>query len=585
MLKIAKITQVGQAYRIFRRYRQIIRILLKFGFEDVLQSMKTSRYIDKGIRRLKPKKGQVVDGDQPRPVRLRLAIEALGPTFIKFGQMLATRPDLLPHEYIEELSRLQDKVPPFDVEKARKIIIEELGAPPEELFKDFSAEPLAAASMAQVHRATTFDGEKVVVKVQRPGIQRTIDTDLEIMRHLAEIAEAHIEECSILKPSGIIEEFARSLRKELDFKIEATNARRFRKMVSDNPHVNAPRIYRDYSTTRVLTMQEVIGLRCTEFLADKEKYNWQYDLPLIAGRGIDAILEQVFIHGFYHADPHPGNIFLLDDGCICFIDFGMMGKITIEERRYFARLLDSVIQRDQERIVQGCLRFTTHLREPDTEALMTDITDLIDENLYLPVEELNLAEVLEKLLNILIRNYLRIKPDLYMLIKTVMTLERFGRDLDPRLKIIDHLEPFVKKLRWKSLEPGYLLSRFAGPAEDFIDVAGKIPLDAQSVLEQTRKGKLKLRLQMDELITIEDILVKVGNRVSNALVLAALVIGSSIVVHAKLAPLYKNVSIIGLIGYLLSAIIGFKMLFAASRQSRMTEKRMDKEALPPESRN
>lgn len=580
MLKIKSIGQVGHAYRTFRRYRQILRILLKFGFEDILQGIRAPRYIEYSMKRLRPKKGKV--SDQPRPVRLRLAIEALGPTFIKLGQMLATRPDLLPHAYIEELAKLQDKVPAFAEDKSRKIIIEELGAPPEEIFKEFTPEPIAAASMAQVHRAVTFDDEKVVIKVQRPGIHRVIDIDLEIMMHLSEIAEAHVEELAILRPSAIISEFGRSLHKELDFKIEATNARRFREMVSDNRHVNAPRIYREYSTSKVLTMQEVQGLRCTEFLADIEKYKWQYDLPLMASRGVDAILDQIFVHGFYHADPHPGNIFLQENDSICFIDFGMMGKITVEERRYFARLLESVIQRDQERIVQGCLRFTTHLREPDLDVLTADITDLIDENLYLPIEELNLSEVLEKLLNILIRNYLRIKSDLYMLIKTVMTLERFGRDMDPHLKIIDHLEPFVKRLRRKTLSPVYLLHRFSGPAEDFLEVAGKIPLDAQSVLEQTRKGKLKVQLQINELIAVEDVLVKIGNRVSHALVLGSLVLGSSIVVHAKVPPLYKNISIIGIIGYLLSAVIGFKMLFIAYRQSRMTEKRVDK-ALPPDS--
>lgn len=580
-MRIKNIMRIGHAYRTFRRYRQIIRVLLRFGFEDILQTIKAARYIEHGIKRLKPKEGKAAD--QPRPVRLRLALEALGPTFIKFGQMLATRPDLLPHEYIEELARLQDKVPSFAGDKSRKIIIEALGTPPEKIFKKFDPESFAAASMAQVHRAVTFDNEKVVVKVQRPGIRRIIDIDLEIMMHLSKIAEAHVEEFAILQPSSIINEFGRSLRKELDFRIEATNARRFREMVKGNPYVNAPRILREYSTPKVLTMQEVHGLRCTEFLADVGKYKWQYDLPLIASRGVDAILEQIFVHGFYHADPHPGNIFLQENNAICFIDFGMMGKLTVEDRRYFARLLESVIHRDQERLLQGCLRFTTRLREPDMNALLTDVTDLIDENLYLPVEELNLAEVLEKLLNILIRNYLRIKPELYMLIKTVMTLERFGRDLDPKLKIIDHLEPFVKRLRRMTLTPSYLLQRFSGPAEDFLEVAGKIPLDAQAILEQTRKGKLKVQLQMDELVALEDIVMKVGNRIAYALVLASLILGSSVVVHAKLAPLYKNVSIIGLVGYLLSAVTGFRMLLIAWRQSRMTGKRADKEVMPPES--
>ncbi len=569
MLAISKITKIGKTYRNIIRYHQILQILAKYGFGDILQALRIDKYI-KGLKWVQDEESVL---SQPRPVRLRLALEELGPTFIKLGQVLATRPDLLPQEYIHELTLLQDRVPEFPAKEAKMIILEELGALPEELFREFSEEPIAAASIAQVHWAVTKEGNPVVVKVQRPGIREIIENDIEILIHLAEIGEAHVEEFSIIQPSGIIKEFARSIEKELHFKIEATNARRFRAMLKNNPHLNAPRIFRKYSTDRVLTMEQVKGLRCTEFIHNREDYAWQFNLRDIANYGVDSILEQIFVHGFYHADPHPGNIFLQEGDVLCFIDFGMMGRITLEDRRCFARLLDSVIRRDQERIVSGCLKFTDPLGEVDLVRLSEDICDLIDENLYLPIDELHLSEVFEKIMNILVMNRLRIKPDLYMLFKTVMTLERLGRDLDPHLKIIAHLEPFVKKLRWMTLSPSNLWRRFSGPAEDFIDVAGRIPLDIQKILAQTRDGNLQVRIKLADIDSLEDKMMKASDKLSYAIVLAALVIGSSIVVHARVSPMFKGVSIIGIAGYLLSAILGFRLLFMSHRQKKETKRR------------
>lgn len=553
------------------RYHQIIQILAKYGFGDILQALG----IDKYIRGMNWIKGEDEKStlSLPRPVRLRLALEELGPTFIKFGQVLATRPDLLSPEYTRELALLQDNVPEFPAKQAKLIILEELGAPPEELFREFDEDPIAAASIAQVHWAVTHDGDPVVVKVQRPGIQEIIETDIEILIHLAEIGESHVEEFSIIQPSGIIKEFARSLDKELHFKIEAANAKRFRKMLKNNPHINAPRIFSKYSSDKVMTMEQIKGLRCTEFIQNREDYAWQFNLYDIANYGVDSILEQIFIHGFYHADPHPGNIFLQEGDVLCFIDFGMMGRVTIEDRRHFARLLDSVLSRDQERIVNGCLKFTTPLGEVDLKRLSEDICDLIDENLYLPLEELQVSEIFERLMNILVQNRLRIKPDLYMILKTVITLERLGRDLNPHLKIITHLEPFVKKLRWLTIGPKNLWRVFSGPAEDFIDVADRIPLDIQKIVEQTKEGNIQVKIKLADINSLEAKLMKASDKLSYAIVLASLVVGSSIVVHARVSPMFKGVSIIGIAGYLLSAVLGFRLLFMSHRQKRETRKR------------
>ncbi|MDD3703923.1 MAG: AarF/UbiB family protein [Victivallaceae bacterium] len=569
MLAISKISKISQAYRNLKRYRQIIQVLLKFGFGDILQRLKIDEYFDDlNLQWLGGKKHSQPVESLPLPARVRMACEELGPTFVKLCQVLSTRPDLIPQEYIEEFVKLQDRVPPFLYQDVSRIIQEELGDEPEKIFKEFSAEPIAAASIGQVHRATTHNGEMVVVKVQRPGIREVIEADIEIIGHLTKIAETHIEEFALINPSAIVNEFAAAINKELHYRVEAANARRFNEMAIHNRHVKAPAIFKQYSSDKVLTMEFIDGVRGTDFIKNKAEYLESYDLPLLARNGVTIILEQIFIHGFYHADPHPGNIFLLPGNVICFIDFGMMGRISMEERRYFARLLNSVLNCDDKKILEGCLRFTTSLNTPELDVLQKDIFTLIDENLYLPVDELELNKIFENLMDILKRHQLRLKPDLYLLIKTVMALELLGRELDPKLKIIDCLKPFVRRLRFMSLSPRYLFNKLALPAEDFLEVAGKMPMDAQAVLQQTREGKLKLQLQHLEIGHFGDKFLKASERISCALVLAALIVGSSIICHAQIAPLFFGVSLIGIIGFTMSAILALALLFAVFRRSR-----------------
>lgn len=569
MLAISKISKIGQAYRNFKRYRQIIQILLKFGFEDILQRLKIDEYFEDPELKLRDEKNRSLPKEtSSRPARVRMACEELGPTFVKLCQVLSTRPDLIPDEYIAEFIKLQDRVPSFPYEDVRRIIVEELGGEPEEIFQEFCVEPMAAASIAQVHSALTKSGKRVVVKIQRPGIREIIESDIEILGHLARLAETHIEEFAIINPTAIVREFASAINKELNFHGEASNANRFNKMAEKNPQVKAPIIYKKYSTDKVLTMELIDGLRVTEFIKNKAEYTGQYDLPLIAKNGVNTILEQIFVHGFYHADPHPGNVFLLPDNVICFIDFGMMGHISVDERRHFARLLDSVLNRDEQNILKGCLRFTSTIGTPDFESLKMDICTLIDENLYLPLEELELSKIFERLMDILKRHRLRLKPNLYLLIKTVMTLDILGRELDPKLQIINYLKPFVRKLRFMVLTPRYLFNKLVLPAEDFLEVAGKIPLDAQAVLQQAKDGQLKIQLQHLEIEHFGDKFLKASERISFALVLAALIIGSSIIAHARIAPLVFGVSSIGIIGFMISAILAFGLLIAALRRNR-----------------
>ena len=347
MLSIRKIGVIGRTYRHLNRYRQILTVLFKYGFGDLLEMLKIDQYIEVGLQMISRKRANRVER-LSRPQRLRMAFEELGPTYVKLGQILSTRPDLVPMEYIEELSRLQDKIPAFPFEKVRRVVSSEFGMSPEEVFDSLEEEPFASASIGQVHRAVLKDGEAVAVKFQRPGIEKIIEVDLEIMLHLATLAEHHIEELSFHRPVKIVEEFAKTLEKEIDYKNEATNMERIARHFIDDPLVYIPKVFRDTTTTRVLTCEFIEGIK----ISDIESLDAAgLDRGIITARGADLVLKQIFVHGFFHADPHPGNIFVLPDNVICLLDFGMTGIVDRQTRENFVDLLDSIVHQDEVRAV------------------------------------------------------------------------------------------------------------------------------------------------------------------------------------------------------------------------------------------
>ena len=306
MLSIRKIGVIGRTYRHLNRYRQILAILFKYGFGDLLDRLSIDQYIGAGLQAISRKRAERVS-KLTRPQRLRMAFEELGPTYIKLGQILSSRPDLVPVDILQELARLQDAVPPFPFEDAKAAIESEFGVSAEELFDRLDQKPLASASIGQVHKGLTTDGEPVAVKFQRPDIQKIIEVDLEIMLHLATLAERHIKEFEIHRPVKIVEEFARTLEKEIDYRIEATNMERIARRFLDLPHVYIPAVFREYTTSRVLTTELIEGIKISKIDSILEA---GLDQKIIADRLVGLVLKQAFEHGFFHADPHPGNLFV-----------------------------------------------------------------------------------------------------------------------------------------------------------------------------------------------------------------------------------------------------------------------------------
>ncbi len=427
-MPIRKIGIVTRTYRHINRYRQILLVLAKYGFDELVDNLKIAQYVEVGLQLISRGRREQVE-TLTRAQRLRMVLEELGPTFIKLGQVLSTRPDLVPPDLVHEFEKLQKSVPPFQAEKAREIIRTELHAPIEEVFERFDDRPLAAASIGQIHRATLRDGDEVVVKVQRPGIRRTIEVDLEILLHLATLAERHLEGARLHRPTKIVEEFARVIEQELDFHTEAAHLERFAGQFLDDPTVYVPKVYRDATTGHVLTMEYVEGIHPVSSDAVKDA---GLDPKVVVARGADAILRQVFVHGFFHADPHPGNIFVLRGNVLCYLDFGMMGRIDRRSREDIADLIHGVVARDAPKCAQALLRLAERDDDVDVDVrrLERDVEEFLDRHVVSRLQELELGKLLQHLLDLLNRHRLRIPADLVMMLKALGTVEGLGAALD-----------------------------------------------------------------------------------------------------------------------------------------------------------
>jgi len=565
MLSIRKIGIIGRAYRHLNRYRHILTVLFKYGFGDLVDILKIEQYLEIGLQMISRKRREQVE-KLSRAERVRMVMEELGPTFIKLGQILSTRPDLIPVEFIQELSKLQDNVPPFPYTEARQIIESELGKPIADIFQHFENTPLAAASIGQVHRALLKDDEEVVIKVQRPGIRKIIEVDLEIMLHLASLMERHLEELQVHRPVRIVQEFARTLGKEIDYTIEASHIERFARQSMDDPTVYVPKVFRDTTTERVLTMEYIDGIKASEIDRIERE---GLDRKIITTRGADLILRQIFDHGFFHADPHPGNIFVLPDNVICLIDFGMMGYIDRQTRESFADLIYSVIHQDEFKATQILLKLTEYDEKPDVRALERDLTDFIGQYLYVPLKDLQMEKLLHQLLKILSRHRLQIPQDLFLMMKALATVEGIGLLLDPDFEMIKQTTPFIQRVRMARYHPKRMTDDIVRSGIEFVQLMQEIPGETREILEQMKQGKIKMEFKHKGLEPMLSTYDQISNRIAFAIVIAALIIGSALIVLSKTPPFLFGISVIGIIGFLAAAVMGLWLLIAILKKGRL----------------
>ena len=565
MFSIRKLGAIGRTYRHLNRYHRILRVLFKYGFNDLVDRLHIDQYLESGLQMINRKpREQVVR--LSRPERLRMVFEELGPTFIKLGQLLSTRPDLIPADFLDELAKLQDDIPPFSLEEVNTIFQEELGRAPEEIFHYFDTEPLAAASIGQVHRARLDSGAEVVVKVQRPGIENIIAVDLEILAHIADLMEQYLEEVQGHRPSAIVHEFARSLSREIDFSIELANIQRFSRQFEGTPAIHVPLVYPELSTDRVLVMEYVLGIKSSKVEVLREQ---GYDLTLIAERGANLVMEQIFIHGFFHSDPHPGNIFILPNNVVCFIDFGQMGRLSRKDREDFTNLVLDLVAGDERKIVSGVLKVTIQLGEVDRESLASDLGSLMDMYLYRPLEELEAGKILQDLLDLVTRHKLSFKPSLYQMMKALTTVEGVGLMLEPKLELIRLAKPFMRRIRLERMQPGRIAEELSLTGSAYIQLLRDLPEELRTILYQLRSGRMRLEFEHRGLKALGAALDRVSNRIAFAIVLAALIVGSSLIILSDIPPHWHSIPIIGLIGFLVAGIMGFWLLLSIIRHGRM----------------
>jgi len=560
-----KIGDIGRTYRHMQRYRQILTVLFKYGFGDLVVALKIEQYLEIGLQMISRKRREKIE-TLSRAVRVRMVLEELGPTFLKMGQILSTRPDILPVEFMQELSKLQDEVPPFPYSEVKATIQKELNKSVGQKFSSFDEQPLAAASIGQVHKAKMPDGKNVVVKIQRPGIQRTIKVDLEIMMHLAGLMELHLEGWDIQRPTRIVEEFARTLEKELDYTLEAAHMERFARQFEDEPAVYVPQVYREATTSRVLTMEHISGIKASDIdRLEKEGL----DRSEIARQGLILIMKQIFVHGFFHADPHPGNIFVLPDNVICYIDFGMMGRLDLETRERFADLIMSIVHRDEREATKVLLRLTLSEEEPNYPALQKDTAEFMDKHCYRPLKDVELGALLHQLLEMATRHRLGVPPDLFLMIKALSTVEGLGRILDPDLDVIEQATPFIKHIQLNRIHPRRIAKDMASSGTDLFHLLKDIPGEVRTILKLARQGKVKIEFEhrgLEPMIAAND---RISNRLSFAVVLASLVIGSGLIVLSGVPPRWHEIPVIGLIGFLVAGAMGFWLLISIMRSGRM----------------
>jgi ubiquinone biosynthesis protein len=565
MLSIRKIGVLGRTYRHLNRYRQILSILFRYGFGDLIELLKIDQYLEIGLQLISKNRHERIEKFS-RAEKVRMALEELGPTYIKLGQILSTRPDLVPVDFVQELAKLQDDVPAVPFSAIRPVIESELGQPLEVIFDFFNEEALASASIGQVYQAGFKNGELAAVKVQRPGIRSTVEVDLEIMLHLATLAEKNIEEFALYRPVKIVEEFAATMEKEMDYTIEASNLERMAADFLDDATIYIPKVYRETTTPRVLTMEFIDGIKVSQVQSLEES---GLDLKEITRRGADICLKQVFDHGFFHADPHPGNIFILAGNVVCLLDFGMVGSVNRQTREDFVELVDSVVHGHEGRTAQVLLKITSWDSEPDIRELEKDVADFLGQYLYKPLKDIRIGKLLKQLLDLTTRHHLRIPPDTFMMLKALATLEGVATMLDPDFDIISRAEPFIRRIKLARFHPKRITGDFLRTFSDMLDVMQQIPRDIREISKFIRQRKIPVVIEhrgLDEMLSTHD---QISNRISFSIIIAALIIGSALIVISKTPPYFFGISLIGIIGFLAAAVMGIWLLVAILKKGKL----------------
>lgn len=542
-----------------RRYRHIMAVLMRYGLEDVAAALRSKISVRLG-EKAAPVRVRAEVEERSRPERFRLVLEELGPTFIKFGQLLSTRPDLLSPEYIHELERLQDRVPPADPQAIREELEQQLQGPLDEVFRDFDPEPLAAASIAQVYRARTKEGLPVAIKARRPGIVDIMETEREIIEDIAGILQTTLFKHETIDLQEMVHEFGDAIVRETNFTNERRNQSRFIAAFEDDVGIHIPRIYKDYCTEGVLTMEYIDGIKP----GDREEVAARgFDPKVVGERAANFVFTQIFELGFFHADPHPGNFFLLPDNVLAPIDFGQVASLSSRDKWLFDQIVMAVVTNDGQRIVDALERQNMIHEDTDVTKLTVDIEQIVGAYWNLPLKEIPFRIVIHKVFDVFRIHHVHPPSAFVLTLKSLMTIENFARSMDPEFNIVEALRPYARRSAMRNIEPKHVFHQVRKVVEDAGDLASRIPKDLNAILARARQGKFQIRVQHEHLEALTRTLDKSSNRISFALIITGLLVGSSMLVAQE------SLREVGFVGYIIAAIFGLWLLISIMRGGRL----------------
>jgi len=553
-----------QSIRHIRRYREIAQVLVRHGFGELVDLLELQPYLSLPRRLLRRWRQGALPLGAPR--RLRLVLEELGPTFVKLGQVMSTRPDLLPPAYVTELVKLQDAVPAVEWEPIKAQIESELGAGIEELFATFDPLPIAAASLAQVHTATLPDGDQVVVKVQRPDIQKTIETDLEILFGLARLIQERTSLGKIYDMPGIVEEFAVTLRAELDFWREGRNADRFRANFTAEHNLHIPKIYWDLTTRHLLVMERISGIKIDDIEALDAA---GYDRHRIALHAARMIVKEVLDDGFFHADPHPGNFIAMPGEVIGAMDFGMVGHLGQRMRADLIRLYIVAAQMDEDGIVDQVIAMGVIDGVLDRAGLRRDVMRLLRKYRGMPLQAVHAREVIEEIMPIAFRHHLRLPSDLWLLGRTLAMMEGVGLKLDPDFDIFAVSEPYIRRFMWQMASPRTWGKSLLKGADGWVELMGLIPRIGSQLLARAERGELEITLRYKELDQAMARMDPLANRFSLSVLLSAFIIGLALLISTFDPSEHWGLAmIVVVLGFAGASVLALWLIFSIWRSGR-----------------